>query len=991
MSTFDRKPSLAFLMCLLVVLSTLISVQPVLGDTSRAPATFVWSPHLQLTNSSGGDHVGQTGLDSTGNLHCVWVNYTGTIYYGKTDLNGTFLVNPKALGISNRGWDANPRLSVDGNDAIHITWSNNSGPGQDRTFEYVRLSSVGSTLAVKHGAGGDAILGSSTGFMALRFFNVSGPSVPSYGPLCLLFYDNTGAIVKNLTVGYHQRTFEQASLVRNATGSTFVFYMMNNTVMNLTSVQGTTLGLNQSVLLSGRSQMTSPRISLDDEGSLQLLWIDRIPNPGYDYAGIYHMRLNPNGTLLRPATYLAGLERAAYLPKELALLDTKGFADIPVIARGGYTDMGSGGDEMPDSYLFIELQNDGTVDNSTKVFMSYCSDNTPAMTQGGHGLFFMFWGERACWSEMGGGTTKKDENLFFMRSMANVSIDLAVSRSDITFPDRIFPDEQFIINVTVHNKGDWYTKDFTLNVTDKSTSALLASGTRYLGLGEKYTFSFPLNLHKHTTFLVEVDPLTNHDVNMSNNMVEVPLTPIGRPDLAIFTDNITFSNIRPNKGEVLELSALISNLGGLDAGAEVLFFDGIKGPLIGKTAVHFNTTFSTTSIFWAPANIDVRTIVVKITNVTPSELPGHSGNNEANRTILVGSPTVPSVQIVDPAKGAKVQIGQINITGRAWDIDGDALQVFVRVDGGPWEQAATSLNSTITGVDWFILWDLSDIAEGNHTIGAQVKDDIHENETLSHIVLVKYLVPFTILSWSPAKDPTINETQSQLFEVQVGNPHGLNISYEWTLDGEVMNQTSRFNLTTTYDASGTYKIRVNVSFGDLKWNHSWKLTVLDVNRPPVMISHSPQNDSQILRYQTTQSFEVNVTDLDGDALNYTWTTGGKLLNATKGLARISFIKDGDYFVNVTISDGKGGIINHSWKVQVKRIAPPCCTPPPKTHTYLEDMFLVGILVIGGIIIVLLAIIYVRYNRLIKGKKGKGDTELGESPTENDLSPAGHVR
>jgi len=55
------------------------------------------------------------------------------------------------------------------------------------------------------------------------------------------------------------------------------------------------------------------------------------------------------------------------------------------------------------------------------------------------------------------------------------------------------------------------------------------------------------------------------------------------------------------------------------------------------------------------------------------------------------------------------------------------------------------------------------------------------------------------------------------------------------------------------------------------------------------------------------------------------------------------------------------------------------------------MFLVAFLVIGGIILVLLAVIYVRYNRLIKGKKGKGDTELGESPIENELSPAGHVR
>ena len=996
-SMSPRTPgqAIALAMCAIMVVQPLFAVTMASTerDGSRASAFFVWSQTHQLTYGNTGDHIGQIAVDSQGNTHYVWVNNTGTIFYGRTDPNGTFLAIGRILGTSNRAWNANPRLSLDEGDQVHITWSNDSGTQRNRVFEYVRLTSHGSIVSSKHGLGGDDIIGYSTGFATLRFFNVSGPSPPVYGPLSLLIYDGSGTLLKNLTVGYHQRTFEQATMVRNATGDIFIVYMMNQTVMNFTKVQGQTVPINQITLLTGRVNMVSPRLSLDSDGDLQLVWIDGVKNAAYQDAGIFGMRLGTDGSKLKPAGLLVSADRDSYKPDDLALLSTKGYDDFPVMARGHYTDMGSGGSEIPQFYLFAQVRKDGTVASSKSQFMEYCSGNTPAMAQVGYGQYILTWGQRSCWSESGGGTNYKDEDLFFLRSLGYHTIDLALSKGDVTYPGRIFPDEGFKLNVTVRNLGDWQSTDFVLNITDKATGSLVKNATGNLGPAANMTFSIDLNVTKQVTYQFHVDPLLNPDANLSNNNAEVTLTPVPRPDLAISSSNITFSKIRPNKGQIIEVMAQIANLGGPGAKADVAFYDGDKGPRLGKTAVDFNTSSNTTSVFWIPKAVGNRTIVVRITNVTPAELPGHAGNNEANRTILVGSPTVPSVEIATPAAGARLEIGKYNITGRAWDPDGDVLAVFIRVDGGSWAGATVRPNTTIKGFDWFILWDFADIAEGNHTITAKVLDDIHENTTSTTIQLVKYLVTFDVTGYTPKQDPTINETEGVTFQVFVNNLHNLDLNYEWNVEGYIVNSTSLYELKTTYNDSGLYNVTVNITFGSVRWTHSWNLTVKDINRPPAIGTFSPTTDPH-LHSPTNITFLVTATDPDNDTLTYLWTVNGKPVSGTNGKASVNFNKTGEYYVNVTVSDGKGGVVNHSWPVEVNLIPPPCCSPPPHYHTVLEDAVWILIVIIGVITMTCIAVIYVRLTRASKATKAqkakdgedKGTSELGE-----ELGPPGRIR
>ena len=956
---------------------------------SRAQEFFVWGQKQQLTAYNTADHVGEMGVDSQGNLHYVWMNETGTIYWGKTDPNGTFIAGPRVLGTSNRAQSANPRLYIDQGDQVHITWSNDSGPQRMRVFEYVRLTSSGSIVTAKHGPGGDAIVAYSTGFAALRFYNVSGTSPPAYGPLSLLFYDANGLLVRNVTVGYHQRNFEQASMVWNTSGYIFIVYLMNQTIMNLTALYGQGILINQSTLLAGRVDMKSPRLFFDSDDKLQLVWIDGIPNPAYVDAGIYGMRLGVDGDIQRSPALLVTADRDTYKPEVLSRLATKGFEEFPVMAQGHYTDMGSGGDEIPQFYLFAQIKNDGTVISSKTDFIHYCSGNEPAMAQSGRGLYYMFWGERDCHGSQG---SNWKGDLFFMRSFGFHSIDLAIKQDEVTFPDRIYPGEEFSLKVTVRNLGDWPTTGFVLNITDKATGSFVKNATGDLGPATNMTFSFDLNVTKQVTYQLHVDPLLNFDGNLSNNDAEVTLTPVARPDLAITSSNITFSKMRPNKGEVVEITAKIANLGGLGAKADVAFYDGENGPRIGKTMVDFNTSSNTTSVLWIPKAFGNKTIFVRITNVTPAELPGHDGNNEANRTILVGSPNAPSIEIVTPASGATLEMGKYNITGRVWDPDGDILSVLVNVNGGAWAGATTRTNTSIKGCDWYILWDLLNTAEGNHTITAKVLDDIHENSTSVKFHLVKYLVTFDVTGYTPKQDPTINETENMTFQVFVNNLHNLDLKYEWTVEGYIVDSTLKYELKTSYKDAGIYNVTVNVTFGNVRWTHTWKLTVKDINRSPSIGTFLPTTDKHI-HSPTNITFAVTATDPDNDTLAYLWTVNGKPISGTNGKTSVTFNKTANYYVNVTVSDGKGGVANHSWLVEVDLSPPPCCGPPPHYHTMLEDAVWILIVIVGVIAMTCIAVIYVRLNRASKAKKAqkvKDGEDEGTSELSEELGPPGRI-
>jgi len=961
------------------------------ADEGRASSFMVWSAPKRILADTNSPRVGDMGIDSDGNLHYIWVNKTGTIFYGKTDPNGTFVAT-RAIGTSNRGYDANPRLSVDEGDVIHITWSNNSGPQMKRVFEYLRLNTGGAVLSIKHGIGGDDIIGFSTGFIVLQYFNDTRAVPDPYGPLSMLTYDLAGVLIQNITVGYHKRNFEHADFLRNVSGNVFIVYMTNETAMNTTLWQNMALPIDQKHLLQGRVRLKCPRMSFDSDGYIQLVWIDGTPNAAYLGDGIWHMRLGLGGNVMIPEALLAPADDDRYTPDDLSILSTRGFKDFPVLASGHYMFSGSGGDEIGQEYFFIQARNDGSVIDSKMRFLYYCSNDTPAMVQSGEGLFSMFYGVKGCFHESG--DPGDPPGLYFLRSYGLRFVDIALMAEGISYPGRIFPNESFELDIRVNNLGDWNTSDFVLNITDKATSDLVQNATGNLDAFSNMTFHIPMEIAHTVTYVLEVDPLKNPDVNLTNNKLELTLTPIARPDLAINSPGISFSIIRPKLTDNVELSVLISNMGGLGAECNVTFYDGENGTLIGRPHVSFNTSTTTSSVFWKPKTVGMHTIVINIENVTPSELPEDRINNKANRSILVGTITVPSIEVLTPADGAVLEPGIINITGQAWDPDVGPLEMFIRLDGEAWETVVSEPNATISGYDWYLVWDLTDLELGYHTISAQVKDDIHENLSSNDFKLVEYLVPFTVVDWFPKYDPTINETEWVAFTVMVEQHQGLNISYQWAVDGENVNQTPRLNISAGYNDAGSYIVSVLVSFDTTSWAHHWSLKVNDRNRPPVIDDHTPKSYPIMVRTFTTITFDVNVSDPDGDPVTYNWTSVAPIVESTVGTIKVKFQDDGVYYVNLTVTDDKGASVKRSWRVEVNITNPPCCLPPKhRTNTWVENLIWILIVIIGVIVMVSVSILYWRmgHTEVVKRQQRKDKGEPEEPQEPDGMTPPGRMQ
>jgi len=174
-----------------------------------------------------------------------------------------------------------------------------------------------------------------------------------------------------------------------------------------------------------------------------------------------------------------------------------------------------------------------------------------------------------------------------------------------------------------------------------------------------------------------------------------------------------------------------------------------------------------------------------------------------------------------------------------------------------------------------------------------------------------------ILTYYPLLNPSIDETESQEFNVGAYDPDGDPLTYGWYLDGIKVGG----NLTTyIFDASGkpigSYTVKVNVTDGDLTVDHSWTLTVLLENHAPIILTYYPLINPSI--YETeSQEFNVTASDPEGDPLTYGWYLDGIKVggNLTTYTFDASGKPIGPYTVKVNVTDGDF-VVDHSWTLTV---------------------------------------------------------------------------
>lgn len=161
------------------------------------------------------------------------------------------------------------------------------------------------------------------------------------------------------------------------------------------------------------------------------------------------------------------------------------------------------------------------------------------------------------------------------------------------------------------------------------------------------------------------------------------------------------------------------------------------------------------------------------------------------------------------------------------------------------------------------------------------------------------------------KDLSYNEGETVKFEPKITdlNRDPVTLIISSPLDKGVWATDSK--------SSGEYNIKVIASDGELKTEKSFKLTIKNVNLAPVI---EGLKDLTVKEGQTVK-LEPVVTDVDAEEggklmINYTLPIG------PDGTWVTGYTDNGVYNVNVTVNDGRGGIVTKPVKITVEDVNMP---------------------------------------------------------------------
>ncbi|MDI6916192.1 MAG: PKD domain-containing protein, partial [Thermoplasmatales archaeon] len=196
--------------------------------------------------------------------------------------------------------------------------------------------------------------------------------------------------------------------------------------------------------------------------------------------------------------------------------------------------------------------------------------------------------------------------------------------------------------------------------------------------------------------------------------------------------------------------------------------------------------------------------------------------------------------------------------------------------------------------------------------------------------------PPVIETYYPAFDPTINETESITFNVVASDINEDDLTYAWYVNGELTGETgTAYTFVSNYDSAGTYVVNVTVSDGVYYDYHKWTLTVINVNRPPII---KPIGDQTAYEGQLF-TLQVNASDPDNDTIMFSDNTTLFDINQTTGL--ISFTPNydsaGTYWVNITATDGTD-VVQQIFKLTIINTnrAPVIGSYSPNVYSFINE-------------------------------------------------------
>ncbi len=161
--------------------------------------------------------------------------------------------------------------------------------------------------------------------------------------------------------------------------------------------------------------------------------------------------------------------------------------------------------------------------------------------------------------------------------------------------------------------------------------------------------------------------------------------------------------------------------------------------------------------------------------------------------------------------------------------------------------------------------------------------DVHTTDSCSSCVCEHQFVNNdpTIDSFTPTDTtPEINEGSSLDFSVTASDPDEDSLSYSWRLDDVVVSTGTSYVYEPGYQDSGTHKIKVIVSDGELTASQEWIVAVNNVDVPDLEISNLrliyPQNPDTTSG--TMYAFTIkNIGEIAADNIFWKLNTGEEVI------------------------------------------------------------------------------------------------------------------